>query len=187
MVKVLLVEDEDFIREVLREFLCGRGYEVTEVRSGEEAVDISSAGKFDVGLLDLKLPGMDGIEVAKRLREVDPDIVTIIMTGYPSLESVVEATREGVHDYIVKPFRLVELERTLERAIEERRRDKENKLLKEKLAELEGKLEKYQALERHRPFERAGTSLRLSEAQRRYRRQSRWPWRRSALVLRRKG
>lgn len=182
--KVLIVDDEDFIREMLREFLCGKGYEVVAVRSGEEALDMSSAGKFQVGLFDLRLPGMDGIELARRFREVDPDIVTIIMTGYPSLESVVEATKGGVYDYIVKPFRLVELERMLERALEEKRRDKENKFLREKLAELQEKLEKYEALESHRPFGKARTSARFSEAERRYRKQSRWPWRRSSLVRR---
>lgn len=179
---VLLVEDEEFLREMLREFLESRGYEVVAVGSGEEALRVFSERKFQIGLFDLKLPGIDGIELARRVRRDDPDVVVVVITGYPSIESAVEATKSGVYDYLVKPFRLIELERVLERALEEWKMSRENRMLRERLAELEGRLEKYEALESHRPFEKGKASQGPSEAERRYRMQSRWSGRRDLPV-----
>ena len=94
------------------------------------------------------------------------------MTSSGPAGAVVEATRSGVYDYIVKPFRLIELKRTLDRAFQEWRTGKENRLLRARLAELEERIGKYEALESHRPFGRGrGTVGR--EAERRYRKQSR--------------
>ncbi|HIE04593.1 MAG TPA: response regulator [Candidatus Latescibacteria bacterium] len=135
---MLLVEDEDSLREILEEFFKSRGYEVVAVGSGEEALEVISNRKFQIGLLDLKLPGMDGIELARRVREDDPDMLVLIMTGYPSVESVKEAAESGVYDYIVKPFRLDELEKIIEQVMKEWRMSRENRRLRKKLADLEG-------------------------------------------------
>ncbi|HID10823.1 MAG TPA: response regulator [Candidatus Latescibacteria bacterium] len=175
---VLLVEDEEFLRGMLEEFLRGKGYEVVAVESGEKALKIVSDRNFQLGLFDVRLPGMDGIELASRVRQVNPDTVVVIMTGYPSIESVVRATKTGAYDYLVKPFRLVELERVLERALEEWRIGRENRMLRERLAKLEERLGKYEFLESHRPFEKGKASTEPSEAERRYLKQSRWSWRR---------
>ena len=135
---MLLVEDEDFLREILREFFEDRGYEVVAAGSGEEALEVISNKKFQIGLFDLKLPGMDGIELARRARENDPDMLVLIMTGYPSEESVRKAAESGVYDYIVKPFHLEELEKIIEQVMKEWRMSRENRRLRKKLADLEG-------------------------------------------------
>lgn len=115
---MLIVEDEDSLREILKEFFGSRGYEVVAVASGEEALEVISDRKFQIGLFDLKLPGMDGIELARRARENDPDMLVLIITGYPSEDSVREAAESGVYGYIVKPFRLEEIGKIVEQAME---------------------------------------------------------------------
>lgn len=114
---VLVIEDELFLREVLSDYLGQQGFKVSVADSGEQGLLLAQEWQFDVALVDLKLPGRDGLEIASQLKEIDPALRVIIMTGRPSLESAVAALRERVYDYLIKPFRLPDLRQVLQRAV----------------------------------------------------------------------
>lgn len=140
--RILVVDDELFVRELLLEFLSSEGYEVTLADSGEQAVRLAQTQAMDVVLLDLKMPGIDGIETLKRMRETDPNTLAIIMTGYPTIESSIEALRYGAHDYVIKPFKLNDLKVSIEKALQEHKLKTEIGQLKDRIAQLEGELGK---------------------------------------------
>lgn len=102
--KILVVDDEESIRNLLRLVLEEEGYEVQTAMNGEEGVKKIQSEFFDAILTDIKMPIMDGIELLKTAKIVNPDIVAILMTGYPSIETVKEAHKLLAFDYIVKPF-----------------------------------------------------------------------------------
>ena len=104
MKPVLIVEDETIMRESLRDWLKDEGYEVETAKEGEEALEKIGQKEFSVAVLDLRLPGKDGLEVLKEATEKDPKIKGIVITAYPSVETAVEAMKIGAVDYIVKPF-----------------------------------------------------------------------------------
>jgi DNA-binding response OmpR family regulator len=106
---VLIIDDEKNIRLTLSHALEPLGVEVDTADSGEEGLSKVKAREFGLILLDLKMPGMDGLEVLRRLRVVRPDILVIIMTAYGTIESAVEAIRMGASDFIQKPFSLEEI------------------------------------------------------------------------------
>ena len=139
---VLIVEDEAPIRETLREFLLGKGYGVSVARSGEEAEDLLRGdGRFGIVLTDLRLPMGDGVEVLRLAREVNPSGYVVLMTGFASLESAIEAVRLGAFEYLVKPFSLTELDLTLERVSEHRKLSHTNERLSGELEKLRPFLE----------------------------------------------
>ncbi|MDP2932447.1 MAG: response regulator [Chloroflexota bacterium] len=113
MRRVLIVEDEMALRESLRDWLADGGYEVETAEDGEKALSIIDERDFGVVLLDLRLPGIDGIEVLRRSREKRPGLKTIIITAYPSVESAVKAMKAGAVDYLSKPFNLGDLEKLI--------------------------------------------------------------------------
>jgi DNA-binding NtrC family response regulator len=104
MKPVLIVEDETIMRESLRDWLKDGGYEVETAKEGEEALEKIGKKEFSVAVLDLRLPGKDGLEVLKEATEKDPKIKGIVITAYPSVETAVEAMKIGAVDYMVKPF-----------------------------------------------------------------------------------
>ena len=118
MAKILLIEDEDNARIALEEGLR-EDHEVAAFSSGEEAVDAAVDG-FELAVTDLRLGGMSGLEVIKRLRRVDPYMEIIVITGQPTVESAVEAMKEGAFDYISKPLKLDELRLRVGHALERR-------------------------------------------------------------------
>lgn len=140
--RILVVDDELFVRELLLEFLSSEGYEVALADSGEQAVRLAQTQAVDVVLLDLKMPGIDGIETLKRMRESDPNTLAIIMTGYPTIESSIEALRYGAQDYVIKPFKLNDLKASIEKALQEHKLKTEIGQLKDRIAQLEGELGK---------------------------------------------
>ena len=89
--RILVVDDELFVRELLLEFLSSQGYEVSLADSGEKAVRLIQNEPASVALVDLKMPGIDGIETLRQIKRAAPDTVTIVMTGYPTVESSIEA------------------------------------------------------------------------------------------------
>ncbi len=117
--RVLVVEDEEVLRELLLGTLSGEGYRVTAVSSGEEALRTLSSTLFDIVLLDLNLPGMHGLNVLSAAPATQTDAQFVIMTAFGSVDSAVEAMKLGAYDYIHKPFRTEELLLTLRRAYEE--------------------------------------------------------------------
>lgn len=102
--RVLVVDDEPGMRDGCRRVLESEGYQVALADSGEAALRIFSPGTFGLALLDLKMPGMSGLELLPRLQEIDPECVFVIVTAYATLETAVEATKRGAYDYVAKPF-----------------------------------------------------------------------------------
>ena len=107
--RILLVDDEQSFVETLGKRLKARGLRVETANSGEEAIDKAKHQTFDVIVLDLAMPGMDGIETLKQLREIDPDLQIILLTGHGSIEKAVEATKLGAMDFMQKPASLPDL------------------------------------------------------------------------------
>ena len=111
MKPILIVEDEAIMRESLRDWLTDGGYQVETAEDGEEALQTIAERDFDIVILDLRLPGKDGIEVLREAKEKRPQLKGIIITAYPSVETAVGAMREGAIDYLPKPFDLNDLEK----------------------------------------------------------------------------
>lgn len=156
---ILVVDDEAYVRELLEEFLTGAGYRVTVATGGKEALTYAEHQSFSAALIDLKMPDMTGLEVMELLKMHHPDIAVVIMTGYPSLESAVGAMQRGAYDYIIKPFKLEELEVVLQRSLQERELRRENQTLRAALTSLEEQLRTYEHEEvASREVEREGHS-----------------------------
>ncbi|MGD8244325.1 MAG: response regulator transcription factor [Anaerolineae bacterium] len=119
---ILVVDDEPAVCSFLRDMLVGDGGRVTTARNGEEALARIATHEFDLVLLDLKMPGMDGTTVLERVRERWPDTSVIVLTGHGSLETAVEALRHGALDYLFKPCGTAQLRESVQRALRERRR-----------------------------------------------------------------
>jgi nucleotide-binding universal stress UspA family protein/FixJ family two-component response regulator len=113
MKPILIVEDEAIMRESLQDWLTDGGYQVETVDEGEKALKAIEEQDFGVVILDLRLPGKDGLEVLKEAREKRPKLKGIIITAYPSVQSAVESMKEGAIDYLAKPFNLNELEKVV--------------------------------------------------------------------------
>ena len=107
--RVLLVDDEESFVEFLGKRLRARGLEVETSGSGEEALERVQSHEFDAIVLDLAMPGMDGIETLKRLKEIDPDLQIILLTGHGTIEKGVQATKLGAVDFLQKPADLQDL------------------------------------------------------------------------------
>ncbi len=114
-VRILMVDDDRLLREVVGEYLVNHDYDVDPAESGEEALAMFEAGKYQLALIDLVMPGMNGLELMEKLMTLDPKIYCIIMTGYPTIESAYKAMVDGVSDYIIKPFQLSELLETVQK------------------------------------------------------------------------
>jgi len=135
--KILIVDDEQSVGNFLSILLEKEGYEVDAVSSGREAIQKITDSPPDIVLADLKMPGMNGLELLSKIKEFDSSINVVIMTAYASLESAVEAMRRGAFDYVMKPFKVDEIKLVVSRAIE-------NKLLREENIELRRKVKEYE-------------------------------------------
>jgi two-component system response regulator PilR (NtrC family) len=128
-----VVDDEPIIHEVLGQLLTSEGYEVEISSSGAEALEKQYSQTYDITLLDLLMPGMDGIEVLKSVKKIDPQAAIIIITAYASVESAIEAMKLGAFDYVQKPFKHDELLLTIQRALDHKKLREENIRLKDEL------------------------------------------------------
>jgi DNA-binding NtrC family response regulator len=115
-VRVLIVDDEHRLRDVLTRAIASWGFQVAGARSAEEAIRLMQASKYDVSILDLNLPGMGGIELFEKFRQIYPDHQVIVLTGFGNLESARASIRLDVVDFLEKPCPLGELEKSLHRA-----------------------------------------------------------------------
>ena len=116
---ILVVDDELLIRDLLYDFFSGQGWDITVADNGEAALTILRDKEFDLILTDIKMPEMDGLTLTERVRVDYPDLPVIVMTGYPSVDSAVQALRSKVEDYIIKPFNINQLYKVIEGKIRE--------------------------------------------------------------------
>jgi two-component system NtrC family response regulator len=133
ILNILVVEDGQSQREMLRDFLAGEGHAVAGAEDGKSAIDYVSKGHCDLLLIDYKMPGMNGLDVLKKIKSINPQIDVIMMTAYGTIETAVEAMKSGALDYITKPIDLDELNLLINRISERRTLIKENQILREKL------------------------------------------------------
>ena len=133
MPKILIVEDDPDSRDALVRTLAGAGYKTLEADNGEKALETILKHKVDLLIADLRLPGMDGLELLKRSKAAMPDIEVLLVTGHGSIEIAVEAMKEGAYDFITKPARKAQLLRAVERAAERQSLARENRALRSQL------------------------------------------------------
>lgn len=129
--RVMVVDDEENIRDVLSNYLDSLGYIVETANDGEDALSKFKRGGFDLIISDLLMPTVDGLELLKQVRELDKEVIFLMITGYPSIETAVEAIKKGAYDYITKPFHMEDVKIRIERAFEK-------KNLKERLSTIQG-------------------------------------------------
>ncbi len=130
---ILVVDDEPIMQEILGDFLRDEGYEVDVAGSGEEGVELAQKHLYDCAIVDLMMPGIDGIETMQQLREIDASLPVIMVTAFASVESAVEAMKQGAREYITKPFKNDEVLVVLQNAIHNRRLEEEVKTLRKAL------------------------------------------------------
>ena len=128
--RILIADDEESMRHFLQRGLKRLGHSVTAVEGGDEAVDRWQREPFDVAVLDLKMPGTDGLQALCRIRAADPDAVVLLMTAHGTVGTAVEAMHVGAADYVLKPFALEELQLRLDRALQVRANARENRELR---------------------------------------------------------
>jgi two-component system response regulator HydG len=133
---VLIVDDEAVVRDSLRKWLREEGYEVGTAENATEALKRLVEQRWDLALVDIRMPGTDGIELQKRFRQIDPNLIVIIITGYASVETAVQALKQGAYDYVTKPFDPDDIAHLIRNAIGHRRAAQENVRLRETLAEV---------------------------------------------------
>jgi two-component system response regulator HydG len=133
--KILVVDDEESHRIMLRAVLQEEGYDVTEAADGPEGIQAVEEGPFDVILLDIRMPTMDGIEALTEIRKISPFTPVLMMTAYASVKTAVEALRAGAFDYLTKPLDIEELKILVEKALEHDHLREENLTLKERLGD----------------------------------------------------
>lgn len=134
--RILVVDDEPSIRGTLEEFLTLSGFRVETAENGTRALDLLGRGSYDLVVSDVRMPDVDGIAVISWMKETCPEVPVIVMSGHATVESTLHAMRLGAHDYIVKPFTLDQMRRTIDNALERRRLAKKNVELEESNEEL---------------------------------------------------
>jgi len=154
MPSILVIDDKESMRQMLAKTLESEGFEVDTARDGEGGLDKAKEKRFDLILTDLKLPRMDGLEVLSSIKDLDPEVAVIVMTAYGTIETAVQAIKQGAFDFLTKPFDVDHLHVLIQRALENRRLLAENVLLREELAhnlgftEIIGKSEKMKEVTR---------------------------------------
>src|SRR5512140_1593769 len=134
--RILIVDDELVVRDSLGKWFTSEGYTARPAGGAREALEAIQQAEFDIALIDIKMPGMDGMELQSRLREVDADLTVVIMTGYASVETAVQALKRGAYDYITKPVDPDELSHLVANALEHKRARREVVRLRENLQEV---------------------------------------------------
>ncbi|MBI4167278.1 MAG: sigma-54-dependent Fis family transcriptional regulator [Acidobacteria bacterium] len=134
---ILIVDDESVVRDSLGKWFTEEGYNVETASSAKDALLKLPIERWDLALLDIKMPGMDGLELNRKMREAHPEIIIIIMTGYASVETAVQALKDGAYDYITKPFDPDDLTHVIQKALEHFRMKQENLRMRETLDELQ--------------------------------------------------
>jgi response regulator RpfG family c-di-GMP phosphodiesterase len=132
--KVLIVDDEKFIRDILADFLGMEGYAVRTAEDGAAALTELRSATYDIVISDLKMPRMGGIELLEQITTTAPNALTVIMTGFGTVETAIDAMKRGAYDYILKPFKVEEVIHVVQRGIEKQKLAAENIRLKEAIS-----------------------------------------------------
>jgi two-component system response regulator PilR (NtrC family) len=132
---ILVVDDEEIMREILETLLKGEGYSVRLAASGEEGVELARNIPFDVAIVDVMMPGIDGMTTLESLRKLDDELAVIMVTAYASVENAITAMKRGAFDYITKPFKNDEVLVVVKNALERRRLVNENRTLRQNIQE----------------------------------------------------
>ena len=148
---ILVVDDDEFMLELLTESLTDAGYAVVTAKNGNDALDVLNHQDLRIALIDLSLPDMEGMDLVAHVTNASPDAQIIIMTGYPTIESVIDSLREGAQDYIVKPFKIPEVHAAVSRSLKNQKLQAEVRELRRQVRDLE------QGSQRARPGVPAGT------------------------------
>lgn len=138
MNKILIIDDQKLIRNSLKVALGKDGYKVSVAESGSEGLDILKINSPDLVLLDIRLPDIDGIEVLKKIRQADPDIIVIMMTGYGTVENAVKAIKLGAFDYVNKPFKMKTISTIIKLALETQQLKREVRDIRDKYKTIYG-------------------------------------------------
>ena len=133
---ILIVDDDKIVRESLFNWFEYEGYKVDKAENGSIALEKFGKGKYDLALLDMKMPGIDGLDLLKRMKKIDDDCVYILITAYASIPTAVKALKDGANDYITKPIDPDELSQLVRNVLEQKSLEKENRLLKGDVGEL---------------------------------------------------
>ncbi|WP_319481755.1 sigma-54 dependent transcriptional regulator [uncultured Draconibacterium sp.] len=136
-ISILIVDDEESVRDSLYNWFIEDGYEVDSAANAKEALTKIESGKFDIILADIKMPGMDGLEMHRRIKEFDSAAIVIVMTAFASVETAVQALKDGAFDYITKPFDPDDLSHLIRNAARQISLRSENETLKNKIVTLE--------------------------------------------------
>ncbi len=132
--KILIVDDEPDMLKLLSMIIRDKTpYEITTTNNPVEAVELVRNGSFDVVITDLKMPGLDGLQLLEEVKKRDEDVPVIIITAYGTIDAATEAIQKGGFDFITKPFKKEQIIFTIEKAMKWLRVQRENKMLKEKL------------------------------------------------------
>src|SRR5215831_15196894 len=149
--RVLVVEDDDTVAEVLREVLSDEPMQVAIATTAEEAMRIITAACPDLILTDISLPGKSGIELMRQAREIDPEIAVVLMTGHASMQTAIDALRQGASDYVTKPFDdIAEIPKIVRRHVGNRRLKVENRALLGQLQQQNDVLQRHEQVLRER-------------------------------------
>ena len=147
MSKILIVDDEPRMCDSLKALLSGQSYDIHTGNSGREAIEYLAGNSFDLVLLDMVMPDMDGFQVMDYIEHHSPDTLVIVITGHASTESAVKALRSGANDYLTKPFEHEELLKTVKNAIDQKRLKSERKGAQEERKKLETQLRQAHKME----------------------------------------
>ena len=131
--KILIVDDDDNIRKVLVAILEEEGYNVESVGTAREAIEWTKERFYNIVLIDIRLPDMEGIELLTKIRDTTPKIRKVILTGYPTLQNAVDAVNKGANAYILKPFDVGKVLKTIKEQLEKQKQEK--KYSQDKVAE----------------------------------------------------
>ncbi|HRH42312.1 MAG TPA: sigma-54 dependent transcriptional regulator [Pyrinomonadaceae bacterium] len=130
---ILVVEDEELMRSILRKILEDAGFQIRTADSAENALEIFSTTEIDITLTDIRMAGMDGLELLDKIKTIEPDALVVIMTAYSSVDSAIAALRKGAYDYVTKPFVNEDLLQTIKNALRQRELFQENRSLRREL------------------------------------------------------
>ncbi|MDP1993281.1 MAG: response regulator, partial [Syntrophales bacterium] len=133
---ILIVDDEASVRDSLYQWFKADGYRVDTADEANSALKKLQENPWDIILLDIKMPGMDGIELQHRIKQIDQNIVTIIITAYAAVDTAIQALKDGAFDYVTKPIDPDDLSRLIRNAVEKRRLVTENMQLRQQITEL---------------------------------------------------